>query len=67
MEHEFVSALEAAGFDQPTANPVWGLILVGLADQQIANDPGGDQWWRLVDPVADMFWAQFRPKRRSAR
>ena len=26
----------------------------GLVDQQIANDPGGDRWARLVDDVADM-------------
>ncbi|MGH3556365.1 TetR/AcrR family transcriptional regulator [Mycobacterium sp.] len=26
----------------------------GLVDQQIANDPGGDRWGRLLDEVADM-------------
>lgn len=26
----------------------------GLVEQQIANDPGGDRWRRLVDEVADM-------------
>lgn len=30
-------------------------ITSGLADQQIANDPGGDRWVRLVDAAVDMF------------
>ncbi len=27
----------------------------GLVDAQLANDPGGDRWARLVDRVVDMF------------
>jgi len=30
-------------------------MVSGLASQQIANDPGGDRWVRLVDPAVDMF------------
>jgi hypothetical protein len=30
-------------------------LLSGLADQQIANDPGGDRWLRLVDSAVDMY------------
>jgi len=29
-------------------------IIGGLVDQQLANDPGGDRWSRLVDRVVDM-------------
>lgn len=29
-------------------------VLGGLADAQLANDPGGDRWGRLVDRTADM-------------
>ena len=29
-------------------------IIGGLVDQQLANDPGGDRWGRLVDRVVDM-------------
>ncbi len=29
-------------------------VLSGLADAQLANDPGGDRWGRLVDRTADM-------------
>lgn len=30
-------------------------MTTGLTDQQIANDPGGDRWVRLVDAAVDMF------------
>jgi len=36
----------------------------GLVDQQIANDPGGDRWARLVDEVADMAYDHIVRKRR---
>ncbi len=29
-------------------------LLAGLADQQLANDPGGNRWGRLVDRTVDM-------------
>jgi hypothetical protein len=29
-------------------------VIGGLADSQLANDPGGDRWGRLVDRAADM-------------
>jgi len=29
---------------------------MGLADQQISNDPGGDRWIRLIDTAAEMFY-----------
>lgn len=30
-------------------------IVGGLVDAQLANDPGGDRWARLLDPAVDMF------------
>jgi len=39
-----------AGVDLYTA------LLSGLIDQQLANDPGGDRWARLLDRAVDM-WA----------
>jgi AcrR family transcriptional regulator len=33
----------------------------GLADQQLANDPGGDRWVRLADEASDMFLAHVLP------
>ncbi len=39
----------------------------GLADQQIANDPGGQRWARLVDVVADMAYDYLENKPRRER
>jgi AcrR family transcriptional regulator len=39
----------AATFD------LWTALVSGLAAQQIANDPGGDRWLRLIDEAVDMF------------
>ncbi len=36
----------------------------GLVDQQVANDPGGDRWARLVDTVADMAYDHVMKKKR---
>lgn len=30
-------------------------IIAGLVNQQLANDPGGDRWGRLLDDAVDMF------------
>jgi AcrR family transcriptional regulator len=32
---------------------LWTAVLTGLASQQVANDPGGDRWLRLVDVVVE--------------
>jgi AcrR family transcriptional regulator len=39
----------------------------GLVVQQIANDPGGDRWGRLLDEVADMAFDHVMKKRRKTR
>lgn len=39
----------------------------GLVDQQIANDPGGDRWGRLLDEAADMAYDHLMRKRRKQR
>ena len=59
---ESVQVLEAArawfdrnGFGVPGALDLFTSLIGGLAGQQIANDPGGDHWVRLVDPAVDMF------------
>jgi AcrR family transcriptional regulator len=43
------------GFAAPEALDLFTSLTVGLAGQQIANDPGGDNWARLVDAAVDMF------------
>ena len=30
-------------------------VIGGLIDAQLANDPGGDRWRRLLDRAIDMF------------
>ena len=35
---------------------IWLALLGGLVDQQLANDPGGDRFSRLLEPAIDM-WA----------
>ncbi len=36
---------------------LWTALISGIVWQQIANEPGGDRWARLVDDVVDMFLA----------
>jgi AcrR family transcriptional regulator len=40
---------DAADFD------LWTAVVAGLASQQLANDPGGDRYLRLIDDAVDMF------------
>lgn len=49
--------LAELGLTDPTAIDLWTALLTGLASQQIANDPGGERWERVVDPAVDMFLA----------
>lgn len=46
-------ALADAGIEEPTELDLWTAALIGLATQQISNDPGGDRWTRLVDTAVD--------------
>lgn len=43
--------------DDPRFVDLWTATLTGLASQQIANDPGGDRWGRLVDDAVGMLLA----------
>jgi AcrR family transcriptional regulator len=50
-------ALAAAGVTSQEHRDLYTAWTSGLADQQIANDPGGDRWLRLADQASDMFLA----------
>jgi AcrR family transcriptional regulator len=50
-------ALAAAGITSQEHRDLYTAWTSGLADQQIANDPGGDRWLRLSDQASDMFLA----------
>ena len=60
----FRDLLAAIRIDDPKAIDIWTALMGGLVNQQIANDPGGDRWTRLIDDVVDMYLAYVRPKRR---
>ncbi len=49
--------LESIGITHPRSLDLWTALVSGLASQQVANDPGGDRWLRLVEPAVDMFLA----------
>lgn len=43
------------GLDSQEDLDLWTALTTGLASQQVANDPGGDRWIRLVEPTVDMY------------
>jgi AcrR family transcriptional regulator len=51
----FQEHLAQCGLTDPRALDMFTALTAGLADQQIANDPHGDRWLRLVDDMVDMF------------
>jgi AcrR family transcriptional regulator len=48
--------IRAAGLDADHDLDLWTALLSGLVDQQLANDPGGTRWKRLIDDAVDMFF-----------
>lgn len=51
----------AMGITDPDALDLSTALLTGLTSQQIANDPGGDRWERLVDRAAEMLLRELAP------
>lgn len=49
------SLIEESGIIDPDALDLWTALMSGLTNQQLANDPGGMRWVRLVDRTVDMF------------
>lgn len=45
----------------PADVDLWTAVVTGLVSQQLANDPGGDRWKRLVDRATDMVLAEIAP------
>ena len=62
---ELVERLRAAftpfRITDPDAEDMWTALISGLTNQQLANDPGGDRWRRLIDRSVDMFLAVTLP------
>jgi AcrR family transcriptional regulator len=44
---------------------MWTALTTGLVSQQMANDPDGDRWARLVEELVAMFLDHCRPRRRA--
>lgn len=54
--YDYMRALLAdVGVTRQSHVDLWTALLSGLAAQQTSNDPHGDRWLRLVDPMVDMF------------
>jgi AcrR family transcriptional regulator len=50
-------ALAMMGVTDDALVDLWTATISGLIQQQLANDPGGDRWVRLLDDVIEMFLA----------
>ena len=57
--------LAAAGLQDGRAVDLWTAVVGGLSAQQVANDPGGTRWVRLVDEAVDMFFTYMNQTRRG--
>ena len=57
--------LGAAGVTDPGDFDVFTALVAGLADQQVANDPGGDRWVRHAERAVEMFFADVDRRRRA--
>jgi AcrR family transcriptional regulator len=49
------STLARAGIRNEADFDLWTALVAGLAGQQLANDPGGDRYIRLIDGAVTMF------------
>ena len=53
--------LTSHGITDPAAMDLWTALISGLTNQQLANEPGGDRWGRLIDRTVDMYLANVAP------
>ena len=59
--------LASAGVTDSVHVDLWTGLIAGLASQQLANDPGGDRWLRLIDEAVDMYAVHVLTKRPARR
>jgi len=50
-----VDALADHGVTAQESVDLWVALIGGMVDSQLANDPGGDRWERLLDRAVDMY------------
>lgn len=63
---QLAAQLAALGVTDPQAMDLWTAVTTGLVSQQIANDPGGNRWERLIDRSVDMLLAATVPSAAGA-
>ena len=56
------AALARLGATDPSDVDLWTALISGLTSQQIANDPRGERWSRLLDDAIEMFFAHIERK-----
>ena len=54
--------LELNGITEARHIDMWTALVTGLVDQQVANDPGGTRWTRLLEESIAMFLAHCQTK-----
>ena len=55
MLEEGRARLASVGLTKPRHLDLYTAIISGITNQQLANDPGGTRWLRLVDESMDMY------------
>jgi AcrR family transcriptional regulator len=48
------------GITDPRHVDLWTALFTGLVSQQVANDPEGERWFRLIEESTDMFLGHCR-------
>lgn len=59
--------LSRAGISDEENRDVYTALVAGIADQQVANDPGGDRWIKHMNEVIDMFLDRLEQRRKRDR
>ncbi len=62
-----MARLAEVGITDPRHRDMWTACTIGLVDQQIANDPGGDRWIRLIDDTVAMYLTHCLPAERTTQ
>jgi AcrR family transcriptional regulator len=60
-------AFASYGITDARAIDLWTAISAGIGSQQLANDPGGDRYVRLLEDAIDMFLAHIGKAKKGRR
>lgn len=55
LVERLAAACAALGITDPAHLDLQTALVTGITSQQLANDPGGDRWTRLLDDALDMY------------